>query len=59
MLELLPFYTNCDVWFSSALLPYSFLEFWLNDMVNLPNCWSPQRAVAMMLVPLLCTAAAG
>ncbi|KAK3750931.1 hypothetical protein QZH41_015019 [Actinostola sp. cb2023] len=30
-----------------------FLEFWLGDMVHLPNCWSPERSVAMMLLPLL------
>ena len=26
-------------------------------MVELPNCWTPERSVAMMLVPLLGTAA--
>jgi MFS family permease len=36
-----------------------FLEYWLSDMVHLPNCWTPERSVAMMLVPLLGTAAIG
>lgn len=35
-----------------------FLEFWLSDMVNLPHCWSPERSVAMILLPLLLAAAA-
>ncbi|XP_031552180.1 uncharacterized protein LOC116289408 [Actinia tenebrosa] len=34
-----------------------FLEFWLGDMVQLPNCWSPERGVAMLLLPLLFAAA--
>lgn len=33
-----------------------FLEFWLGDMVNLPNCWSPENAVAIVLLPLLLSA---
>lgn len=35
-----------------------FLEFWLSDMVSLPHCWSPERSVAMILLPLLLAAAA-
>ncbi|XP_048578947.1 uncharacterized protein LOC116613951 isoform X2 [Nematostella vectensis] len=34
-----------------------FLEFWLGDMVTLPNCWPPERGVAMLLLPLLFAAA--
>lgn len=34
-----------------------FLEFWLSDMVSLPHCWSPERSVAMILLPLLLAAA--
>lgn len=34
-----------------------FLEFWLGDMVILPNCWSPERSVAMLLLPMLFSAA--
>ncbi|XP_028409091.1 uncharacterized protein LOC114531677 [Dendronephthya gigantea] len=34
-----------------------FLEFWLNDMVSLPHCWSPERSVALILLPLLLAAA--
>merc|ERR1712150_181261 len=33
-----------------------FLEFWLGDMVVLPNCWGPERAVAVILLPLLVSA---
>ena len=34
-----------------------FLEFWLSDMVSLPHCWSPERSVAIILLPLLLAAA--
>jgi len=34
-----------------------FLEYWLGDMVNLPNCWQPEKAVAVVLLPLLLSAA--
>lgn len=34
-----------------------FLEFWLNDMVRLPHCWSPERSVSLILLPLLLAAA--
>ncbi|XP_064631970.1 uncharacterized protein LOC135490624 [Lineus longissimus] len=34
-----------------------FMEFWLSDMVPLPNCWTPARGVAMLLLPLLLMAA--
>ncbi|PAA72231.1 hypothetical protein BOX15_Mlig014453g1 [Macrostomum lignano] len=34
-----------------------FLEYWLGDMVNLPNCWNAAKGVSMLLIPLLCTAA--
>lgn len=34
-----------------------FLEFWLSDMVSLPHCWSPERSVALILLPLLLAAA--
>ena len=34
-----------------------FLEFWLSDMVRLPHCWSPERSVAIILLPLLLAAA--
>ncbi|OWF41023.1 uncharacterized protein LOC110463040 [Mizuhopecten yessoensis] len=33
-----------------------FLEYWLSDMIHIPYCWSESRAVAMMLLPLLCAA---
>lgn len=36
-----------------------FLEYWLADMVQLPNCWSPEKSVAILLMPLLGTAALG
>jgi len=36
-----------------------FLEYWLNDMVHLPHCWTATRSVSMMLIPLLGTAAIG
>ena len=38
---------------------YRFLEYWLTDMVNIPHCWSAQRALGIILVPLLSTAAIG
>lgn len=34
-----------------------FLEYWLGDMVLLPDCWSPEKAVAIVLLPLLLSAA--
>ena len=34
-----------------------FLEYWLGDMVYLPGCWSPEKAVAVILLPLLLSAA--
>lgn len=34
-----------------------FLEYWLDDMIYLPNCWTAQTAVAIMLLPLLLFAA--
>ena len=34
-----------------------FLEYWLGDMVVLPGCWSPEKAVAVILLPLLLSAA--
>eukprot|EP00795_Rhopilema_esculentum_P002204 gene2204-17806_t len=34
-----------------------FLEFWLGDMVYLPNCWQPENAIAIILLPLLLAAA--
>ncbi|PAA85738.1 hypothetical protein BOX15_Mlig006496g2 [Macrostomum lignano] len=34
-----------------------FLEYWLIDMVNLPQCWNPAKGVSLLLIPLLCTAA--
>jgi len=34
-----------------------FLEFWLGDMVYLPNCWQPENAIAIILLPLLFSAA--
>ncbi|XP_033733654.1 uncharacterized protein LOC117322813 isoform X2 [Pecten maximus] len=33
-----------------------FLEYWVSDMIHIPFCWSESRAVAMMLLPLLCAA---
>ncbi|XP_064598463.1 uncharacterized protein LOC135464798 [Liolophura sinensis] len=35
----------------------AFLEYWLSDMVNLPNCWTPQTSVGLLLIPLLSAAA--
>ncbi|KAH9495320.1 hypothetical protein Btru_018870 [Bulinus truncatus] len=35
-----------------------FLEYWLNDMVPLPNCWTAATSVALLLLPLLFAAAA-
>lgn len=34
-----------------------FLEYWLGDMVVLPACWQPEKAVAVILLPLLLSAA--
>ncbi|KAK3090168.1 hypothetical protein FSP39_009691 [Pinctada imbricata] len=34
-----------------------FLEYWLSDMIQLPNCWNAARSVALMLLPLLFAAA--
>ena len=34
-----------------------FLEYWLGDMVVLPGCWMPEKAVAIILLPLLLSAA--
>jgi len=34
-----------------------FLEYWLGDMVLLPGCWTPEKAVAIILLPLLLSAA--
>jgi len=34
-----------------------FLEYWLGDMVALPGCWAPEKAVAVILLPLLLSAA--
>lgn len=34
-----------------------FLEFWLGDMIVLPNCWQPENAVAIILLPMLFAAA--
>ena len=34
-----------------------FLEYWLGDMVVLPSCWQPEKAVAVILLPLLLSAA--
>ncbi|XP_065673181.1 uncharacterized protein LOC100204497 isoform X3 [Hydra vulgaris] len=34
-----------------------FLEYWLGDMVELPACWTPEKAVAVILLPLLLSAA--
>ncbi|KAK6187671.1 hypothetical protein SNE40_005647 [Patella caerulea] len=34
-----------------------FLEYWLGDMVQLPNCWTASTSVAVMLLPLLFAAA--
>ncbi|XP_005108633.2 uncharacterized protein LOC101850035 [Aplysia californica] len=34
-----------------------FLEYWLNDMIPLPNCMAATTAVAMLLLPLLFAAA--
>ncbi|KAL3876847.1 hypothetical protein ACJMK2_034632 [Sinanodonta woodiana] len=34
-----------------------FLEYWLNDMIYLPNCWTAATSVAVMLLPLLFAAA--
>ncbi|XP_074648625.1 uncharacterized protein LOC141904075 [Tubulanus polymorphus] len=35
----------------------AFLEFWLADMVYIPHCWGAARAVALVLLPMLITAA--
>ncbi|XP_041363043.1 uncharacterized protein LOC121378790 [Gigantopelta aegis] len=34
-----------------------FLEYWLDDMVELPNCWTATTSVAMMMLPMLGAAA--
>ncbi|ESO81984.1 hypothetical protein LOTGIDRAFT_237186 [Lottia gigantea] len=34
-----------------------FLEYWLDDMVQLPNCWTAATSVAVMLLPLFFAAA--
>ncbi|GFS20894.1 permease transporter, partial [Elysia marginata] len=35
-----------------------FLEYWLNDMIPLPYCWTAATSVALLLLPLLFAAAA-
>ena len=42
-----------------VLMINSFLSIWLTDMVNIPHCWSPQRGLGIILVPMLTTAAIG
>ena len=34
-----------------------FLEYWLSDMIELPDCWNAGRGVAIMLLPMLFAAA--
>ncbi|XP_053392530.1 uncharacterized protein LOC123563862 [Mercenaria mercenaria] len=34
-----------------------FLEYWLHDMIELPNCWTAATSVAIMLLPMLFAAA--
>ncbi|XP_048764637.1 uncharacterized protein LOC125672429 isoform X1 [Ostrea edulis] len=34
-----------------------FLEYWLSDMIQLPDCWNAGRGVAIMLLPMLFAAA--
>nr|KAG5690887.1 hypothetical protein BaRGS_028919 [Batillaria attramentaria] len=34
-----------------------FLEYWLDDMIQLPRCWTAATSVALMLLPLLFSAA--
>jgi hypothetical protein len=38
-------------------LVFRFLEYWMSDMIPLPFCWTPMRAVAITLVPMLIMAA--
>ncbi|XP_070544400.1 uncharacterized protein [Ptychodera flava] len=35
-----------------------FLEYWISDVIELPNCLSPHSAIGIILLPLLFTAAA-
>ncbi|XP_046584723.1 uncharacterized protein LOC124291706 isoform X1 [Haliotis rubra] len=34
-----------------------FLEYWLGDMIPLPNCWTAATSVSLMLLPMLFAAA--
>ena len=34
-----------------------FLEYWLDDMIQLPRCWTAATSVALLLLPLLISAA--
>ena len=34
-----------------------FLQYWLSDMVEVPYCWSVETAIAVILIPLIISAA--
>lgn len=42
---------------SGTVFCFRFLEYWLDDMVQLPYCWTAATSVALMLLPLLFSAA--
>lgn len=35
----------------------SFLEYWLADMIQIPFCWAPEKAISLLLIPLLFSSA--
>lgn len=35
----------------------AFLEYWIDDMVIIPNCWSPEAGLTFVLIPMLLTSA--
>ncbi|KAF1742777.1 hypothetical protein MXB_1948 [Myxobolus squamalis] len=35
----------------------AFLEYWIDDMVHIPNCWSSEAGLTFILLPMLLTSA--
>ncbi|KAF6039083.1 hypothetical protein EB796_002629 [Bugula neritina] len=36
---------------------FTFVQYWVSDMVYIPNCWSKEKAVAILMIPLVISAA--
>ncbi|XP_067931067.1 uncharacterized protein [Watersipora subatra] len=36
---------------------FTFIQYWVSDMVDIPNCWSKEKAVAVLMIPLVVAAA--